>query len=82
MHACEKITAPTVGIVFFPTILLLYVLAFFFKSERINRFLSESGLKGAKVTPKTFLKKCPKCDTEIPIASEECSYCGAKQTEE
>jgi hypothetical protein len=77
----QQITAPTVGIVFFPTILLLYVLAFLFKSERINRFLLESGLRGKKVTPKAFLKKCPKCDREIPIASEECPYCGIKQPE-
>ena len=26
-----------------------------------------------------FLKKCVKCGKEIPIASEECQYCGAKQ---
>ena len=26
-----------------------------------------------------FQKKCPNCDKTIPIASEECSYCGAKQ---
>lgn len=30
-------------------------------------------------TPKSFLKKCVECGREIPIASEECSYCGAKQ---
>jgi ribosomal protein L40E len=26
-----------------------------------------------------FLKKCVKCGKEIPIASEECQHCGAKQ---
>jgi len=77
----ENITAPTVGIVFFPTILLLYVLAFLFKRERINRFLLESGLRGVKVAPKAFLRRCPKCDRQIPIASEECPYCGIKQLE-
>ncbi|MEM3785547.1 MAG: hypothetical protein QW667_07380 [Candidatus Bathyarchaeia archaeon] len=30
-------------------------------------------------TPKSFLKKCVKCSKEIPIASEECLYCAAKQ---
>jgi rRNA maturation endonuclease Nob1 len=30
-------------------------------------------------TPKAFLKKCVKCGKEIPIASEECPHCGAKQ---
>lgn len=32
-------------------------------------------------TLKSFLKKCIKCDREIPIASEECPYCQAKQPE-
>lgn len=31
--------------------------------------------------PRKFLKKCIKCDEEIPIASEECQYCRAKQPE-
>ncbi len=26
-----------------------------------------------------FLRRCVKCSKEIPIASEECRYCGAKQ---
>lgn len=26
-----------------------------------------------------FLKRCVNCNKEIPIASEECQYCGAKQ---
>ncbi len=30
-------------------------------------------------TPKSFLKKCAQCGKGIPIASEECQYCGAKQ---
>jgi predicted RNA-binding Zn-ribbon protein involved in translation (DUF1610 family) len=30
---------------------------------------------------KTFMKKCIKCGKEIPIASEECQYCGTKQKE-
>ena len=75
----ETIIAPTVGIVFFPTILLLYILSFLFKGERIDRFLLESGLKGVKVQPKAFLKNCPECGREIPIASEECQYCKTKQ---
>lgn len=29
-------------------------------------------------TPKSFLKECAKCRKKIPIASEECPYCGAK----
>jgi hypothetical protein len=30
-------------------------------------------------TPSAFLKKCPNCGKEIPVASEECPECGAKQ---
>jgi ribosomal protein L40E len=26
-----------------------------------------------------FLKRCVKCGKDIPIASEECQYCGTKQ---
>jgi predicted RNA-binding Zn-ribbon protein involved in translation (DUF1610 family) len=33
-----------------------------------------------RLTPKTFLKRCVKCGKEIPIASEECQYCGARQS--
>jgi len=36
----------------------------------------------SKETPKAFLKQCIKCGKEIPIASEECPYCGAKQKQE
>jgi len=32
-------------------------------------------------TPKSFLKKCIKCGEEIPIATEHCPKCGAKQKE-
>lgn len=31
------------------------------------------------ITPASFLKKCIKCAREIPIASEECQYCGKRQ---
>ncbi len=30
-------------------------------------------------TPQSFLKKCPNCGQEIPIASETCPHCGSKQ---
>jgi len=37
--------------------------------------------RAAGETPESFLKNCVKCGREIPIASEECSFCGAKQRE-
>jgi uncharacterized paraquat-inducible protein A len=30
-------------------------------------------------TPRSFLKVCVKCKKSIPVASEECPFCGAKQ---
>jgi len=35
--------------------------------------------KPTQETPKSFLKKCVSCGQEIPIASETCPHCGAKQ---
>jgi hypothetical protein len=35
----------------------------------------------SKPTPKAFLKSCVRCGRDIPIASEECKYCGAHQQE-
>lgn len=32
-------------------------------------------------TPRSFFKKCVKCGKGIPLASEKCKYCGAKQPE-
>jgi len=29
--------------------------------------------------PEGFLKKCVRCGRKIPVASEECQYCGASQ---
>ncbi len=33
---------------------------------------------GKQLHEHSFLKKCIKCSKQIPIASEECQYCGAK----
>lgn len=33
-------------------------------------------------TPKSFMKKCIGCKQEIPIASEQCPYCGSMQTDQ
>lgn len=35
-----------------------------------------------EATSKSYLKNCVECGKEIPIASEECQYCGAEQDEE
>ncbi len=49
----ENIIAPTLGIVFFPATLLIYILLLLFKSARINMFLLKLGLKGTKVKTQT-----------------------------
>jgi hypothetical protein len=33
-----------------------------------------------KLTPKAFLKNCAACGKAIPIASEQCPYCGQEQS--
>jgi len=47
----------------------------------IEFYKEMKGRKPKQETPNSFLKKCVKCREEIPIASEECSYCGTKQPE-
>jgi chromosome segregation ATPase len=42
----------------------------------------ESAEPSDEATSKSYLKKCFECGKEIPIASEECQYCGAAQAEE
>lgn len=49
------------------------------KPPSVYDMLQQSGYTG--YTPRAFLKKCIKCQKEIPIASEECPYCEAKQPE-
>jgi len=46
-------------------------------SNRMNRVFF-----GEHPAPVSFFKKCAACGREIPIASEECRYCGAKQSAE
>jgi predicted RNA-binding Zn-ribbon protein involved in translation (DUF1610 family) len=48
------------------------------RQAHITRKLEEKK-KESHVTPKSFLKRCVKCGMEIPIASEQCPYCGEKQ---
>lgn len=42
--------------------------------KRVNSLFQVS-----EKTPKGFLKPCAECGKEIPIASEQCPHCGAKQ---
>ncbi len=44
---------------------------------RLNRFLV--GIFKGQETQRSFLKECVKCGKDIPIASEQCPYCNAKQ---
>lgn len=49
------------------------------KCERCGIAILDYGDK--KITPESFMKECAECGKQIPIASEECSYCGTKQKE-
>jgi chromosome segregation ATPase len=49
--------------------------------QKLNQASPESQQSetGQETRSKSYLKKCVECEKEIPIASEECQYCGAKQ---
>jgi len=68
------------------TIVLFIFNAFIdgFVAKNVAGWWKKEGFEYAKEgkTPKGFLKKCVRCSRDIPVASEQCSYCGAKQTEE
>ncbi len=68
------------------TIVLFIFNAFIdgFVAKNVAGWWKKEGFEYAEEekTPKGFLKKCVRCGREIPVASEQCSYCGAKQTEE
>lgn len=49
------------------------------RCKRCGIAVLDYGLIGE--TPRNFLKKCVQCGNEIPIASEYCPECGAKQKE-
>lgn len=47
--------------------------------ERKHQARAVSGTYGYDNTPKSFLKQCPSCGEEIPIAALACYRCGAAQ---
>lgn len=50
------------------------------KCGEIRLYADEKAKKSLlRLTPKAFLKKCAECGRDIPIASEECPYCGTRQ---
>ncbi|NWG11174.1 hypothetical protein HXY33_05430 [Candidatus Bathyarchaeota archaeon] len=51
-----------------------------YRCKKCRLVLFHYPIPKAEITPDSFLKKCIKCNEEIPIASEYCSFCGAKQT--
>ncbi|MEM3578291.1 MAG: hypothetical protein QXX51_07590 [Candidatus Bathyarchaeia archaeon] len=69
--------------IFFGAISLLAISAIGFSTAKkkppsVYEMLSQSTYMQ---TPKSFLKKCVKCGREIPIASEDCPRCEARQPE-
>jgi cell division protein FtsW (lipid II flippase) len=64
----------SIGLIYFIGFVawVLFMIALFVEFERVED-------KIQKQQRGVFLKKCVNCNKEIPIASEECQYCGAKQ---
>ncbi|MGQ9507306.1 MAG: hypothetical protein ACUVTB_05540 [Candidatus Bathycorpusculaceae bacterium] len=63
-------------------ILLAASMTAFTREKRpISVWEAPSQLPFTTYTQKSFLKECVECGKEIPIASENCKYCGAKQPE-
>jgi len=52
-----------------------------YRCQKCRLVLFHYPIPRAEVTPESFLKKCVKCGEEIPIASDYCPKCGAKQKE-
>ena len=67
------LTQPNIGIILLLAGLLIIVFAgLAFRHRKVLEARTPE-------TPKSFMKKCAKCGREIPIASEQCPYCNAKQ---
>ena len=52
-----------------------------FRCPKCRLVLFHYQIPRAEETPASFLKKCAKCGETIPIASDYCPKCGAKQKE-
>jgi predicted RNA-binding Zn-ribbon protein involved in translation (DUF1610 family) len=50
-----------------------------YRCEKCKLVLAYYGKVEGAMREKSFLKKCVQCGKKIPIASEECPYCRAKQ---
>lgn len=69
-------------ILFWAIFLLAISAVILFEKPKNPPSLYDMASKGVYLrTPKSFLKRCVKCNREIPIASEECPYCQATQPE-
>jgi len=53
---------------------------FYWSKPDVDAFFDKTRVREVGAAPKTFLKKCVRCGKEIPLASEECPYCEAKQS--
>jgi hypothetical protein len=62
-----------------PPVHTLYLPAVKCRNCKFVAFISTRDVDEPAITPKSFMKKCVECSKEIPVASEECPYCGAKQ---
>jgi len=49
--------------------------------DELGQRLSNLQTQENSESSKSYLKKCVECGKDIPLASEECQYCGAQQTQ-
>jgi hypothetical protein len=66
-----------VGIITLPAGLLIWM--FGMRASWPRKVPKEALEVRSSETPKSFFKNCVACDRQIPIASEECPFCQAKQ---
>ncbi|MGB9778423.1 MAG: hypothetical protein ACPLW8_03370 [Candidatus Bathyarchaeales archaeon] len=67
------LTQPNIGIILLLSgFLLIIFTGLIFRSRKVLEARTPE-------TPKSFLKSCVKCGKEIPIASEQCPFCGQTQ---
>jgi chromosome segregation ATPase len=48
------------------------------QEQKLKQISQEKEILSVREEEKRFLKKCDKCKKEVPLAAEECKYCGAK----
>lgn len=78
LTSSEDFDIATMGIILLITGFLIVI--FTSLAFRVRNVNMSSSNEQVPETPKSFLKSCVACGRQIPIASEECPFCQAKQS--